>query len=359
MIRYTALRPLAAAFKAHPRPYPQPNISIRNFTHSVTGSTRPMVPIRLNRPTHIQDALFKTSTIQLVGINMTGDALKKEREEHRQQKLKADPEHVTTTSSVRKIFESSQTRKQVPNVSEEEGDMLKGIRADLKAVKEAFALDEVPPEVFWIGMAGLTPYIVTSISTLYLAWDMNYAREMGTGYLVDPQTAEALLHLLEPVQIGLGAIILSFLGAVHWGLEMAEYGGKHPYRRYTIGIIAPALAWPTILLPLDYAMLTQFIGFVGMYFMDAQACAMGWTPNWYSTYRFILTFVVGACIIMTLIGRGQIGDAITPAVGARRHLEEIRQVQREHVKREEEERSSRMGKDEKVKESKEQSQNEG
>jgi hypothetical protein len=71
-----------------------------------------------------------------------------------------------------------------------------------------FALNEVPPEVLWVGMAGLTPYVITSFTTLSLAWDINYAREMGMGYLVNPETADALLHLLEPIQIGLGAIIL-------------------------------------------------------------------------------------------------------------------------------------------------------
>jgi hypothetical protein len=32
-----------------------------------------------------------------------------------------------------------------------------------------------------------------------------------------------LLHFLEPLQIGYGASILSFLGAIHWGLEWAGY----------------------------------------------------------------------------------------------------------------------------------------
>ena len=37
---------------------------------------------------------------------------------------------------------------------------------------------------------------------------------------------------------------------------------------------------------------------------------MGWTPPWYGTYRFILTFVVGASIVLSLIGRGQVSDSI-------------------------------------------------
>ena len=87
---------------------------------------------------------------------------------------------------------------------------------------------------------------------------------------------------------------------------MAQYGGKYPYHRYAIGVLAPALAWPTVLLPLDYALLVQFAGFVGMYFADSQATTWGWAPRWYTTYRFILTFVVGACVIGTLVGRGQV-----------------------------------------------------
>lgn len=107
-------------------------------------------------------------------------------------------------------------------------------------------MGDVPKEVIRFGGLGLVPYVATSFSTLFLAWDMNYAVAHGTGVMVSAETAEHLLHVLEPVQIGLGAIILSFLGAVHWGLEMAEYGGKHPFRRYTIGILAPMLAWPTV-----------------------------------------------------------------------------------------------------------------
>jgi hypothetical protein len=60
-----------------------------------------------------------------------------------------------------------------------------------------------------------------------------------------------------------------------------------------------------VLLPLDYALLAQFVGFTGMYFADSQATVKGWAPRWYPTYRFILTFVVGVCIVTTLIGRGK------------------------------------------------------
>ena len=70
-------------------------------------------------------------------------------------------------------------------------------------------MGDVPKEVFWIGMSGLAPYVVTSFSTIYLAWENSYANSHhGTGYLVSKETADYLLQILEPTQIGLGAIIL-------------------------------------------------------------------------------------------------------------------------------------------------------
>lgn len=48
------------------------------------------------------------------------------------------------------------------------------------------------------------------------------------------------------------------------------------FRRYLIGFLAPALAWPTILLPTNMALIIQFLGFTGMYFADSSATRNGW-----------------------------------------------------------------------------------
>lgn len=108
----------------------------------------------------------------------------------------------------------------------------------------------------------------------------------------------------------MGDQILSFLGAIHWGLEWAGYGGKFGYRRYAAGVIAPAVAWPTLLFPVEYALITQFLAFTFLYYNDARAAAAGRAPHWYGMYRFVLTFVVGASIVATLIGREQIQQTI-------------------------------------------------
>jgi hypothetical protein len=49
--------------------------------------------------------------------------------------------------------------------------------------------------------------MATSLSTVYLAFDINHASEVGSGYLFSSQTAELLLHVIEPIQIGYGAVV--------------------------------------------------------------------------------------------------------------------------------------------------------
>ena len=83
------------------------------------------------------------------------------------------------------------------------------------------------------------------------------------------------------------------------------------YRRYAAGVVAPAVAWPTLLLPIEHALISQFLAFTFLYYSDARAASRGHAPQWYGMYRFVLTFVVGASIVASLIGREQIANTLT------------------------------------------------
>ncbi|KAJ5280886.1 hypothetical protein N7478_006258 [Penicillium angulare] len=192
-----------------------------------------------------------------------------------------------------------------------EVDMMAGMKSEAKVIKDTFSLSEVPKEALYLGMAGVVPYLATSLQTVALSYEINHAAQTGDGLIFSGQSAELMLHMLEPVQVAYGAVILSFLGAIHWGLEWAGYGGKFGYKRYAAGVIAPAVAWPTLLLPFEYALISQFLAFTFLYYNDARAATAGRAPHWYSMYRFVLTFVVGASIVATLIGREQIAQTLT------------------------------------------------
>lgn len=60
------------------------------------------------------------------------------------------------------------------------------------------------------------------------------------------------------------------------------------------------------------------------------------------TYRFVLTFVVGASIVISLIGRGQIADKISRLPGPADRLKALRETQMEEIEKEERERRARI-----------------
>ena len=76
-----------------------------------------------------------------------------------------------------------------------------------KTIKETFALNEVPREAFYLGFAGLLPYAATSLTTVYLAWDVNHADLTGHGLLLSGETATQILSYIQPLQIGYGAVV--------------------------------------------------------------------------------------------------------------------------------------------------------
>jgi hypothetical protein len=117
-----------------------------------------------------------------------------------QEKLTPHPSEISSASSVRHIFERGQA-------SGAQTTTHGGFKSDIETIKETFSLSEVPKESLYIGAAGILPYAATSLSTVYLAFDINYAHEHGTGYIFTPETAHQLLDTVTPIQIGYGAVV--------------------------------------------------------------------------------------------------------------------------------------------------------
>ena len=75
-----------------------------------------------------------------------------------------------------------------------------------------------------------------------------------------------------------------------------------------------------------------------MYYKDVRASRKGWAPQWYGVYRFVLTFIVGAAIVVSLIGRGQVADRIGRSSGPAERVRELREYQAEAAETEEDTR---------------------
>ncbi|OZJ06450.1 hypothetical protein BZG36_00577 [Bifiguratus adelaidae] len=162
-------------------------------------------------------------------------------------------------------------------------------------------LSQVPKGALLFGFTGTIPYVATSI------FSIQYANH--------PE----IMTILEPVQIGYGACIISFLGAIHWGLEIGGYNGSTGLKRYTLGVIPPLFAWPTLFLQPQYALWTQFVGFIGLLWLDVRAVDRGWAPRWYTWLRYWLTGIVGGSIILTIMGKERMQAKVEGHLGRKNY----------------------------------------
>jgi len=71
--------------------------------------------------------------------------------------------------------------------------------------------------------------------------------------------------------------LIKIIGALHWGMEIAGYGGHKGYYRLALGTAPMVLAWPTLgMLPMT-ALTLQWVGFTGLWYADSKATVAGWS----------------------------------------------------------------------------------
>ncbi|WP_424361759.1 DUF3429 domain-containing protein [Methylocystis parvus] len=139
----------------------------------------------------------------------------------------------------------------------------------------------VPHAAKWLGFAGAIPFVAGALASLPVAEPL---RPYGLALLLD-----------------YGAIILSFMGGVHWGAAMLRNdNGLGPLGRSVISSLV-ALPAPLIGGPAGLALLAA--GFGGLLVYDEQETRAGRLPAWYPQLRRPLTVIVVACLIIGAAAR--------------------------------------------------------
>lgn len=197
MLRSSATRPLIkriARIPAARSSYRAASVITKNATPlRQLNNTRPHSFRSLSRPT-------TTSLLYATKSSLPFDKIDKETEhKYAEEKLEPHPENVSTKSSVRRSFEGS-TKAQTD-------EMLGGVKSDIDTIRDTFSLNDVPKEPLYFGIAGVLPYAATSLSTLFLAYDINHFHSTGRELLFSPETAHHLLDQIVPIQIGYGAVV--------------------------------------------------------------------------------------------------------------------------------------------------------
>ena len=188
--------------------------------------------------------------------------------------------------------------------------------------KEAIETNDIPNGAILSGAAGLLPYLGTAASTVYLSRQAGMLQNSGastlfyfssdpaslTSYIelsaaggdtsLDAETALALLHHVESVQVAYGAVVLAFIGAVHWGFDFAGYPKVIGRDRLLLGLTPITLAIPTLLLPGQIALAAQLGAFSIAGFLDHRATTRGWSkcPVWQLYYSAEL--VDSTCMVL-------------------------------------------------------------
>lgn len=65
----------------------------------------------------------------------------------------------------------------------------------------------MPRQAYYVGMAGVLPYMATSLATVFCSYEISTAAASGSGMFMNEKTAELALHVIEPLQIGYGAVV--------------------------------------------------------------------------------------------------------------------------------------------------------
>lgn len=140
--------------------------------------------------------------------------------------------------------------------------------------------------VFWsrivtlAALAGLVPFVAGLAITLF------------------PSLSPITTLIFERAMIGYGALILSFLGGVRWGLRLQ--GGAGSDLIFLIGIFGSVAGFFTLLLPYTFGLVVLTIGFALQGAWDVWSNGV---PELYSKLRSMMTWLVCLVLLAILIAR--------------------------------------------------------
>jgi len=95
-----------------------------------------------------------------------------------------------------------------------------------------------------------------------------------------------------------GATIISFLGAIHWGLAMRD---EQPDPISIIwGVIPSLLAWGSLMIETNWGLVSQFITLWICFSVDFKRYTKYGVPHWLSM-RLQLTAIAGICLLLPVV----------------------------------------------------------
>ena len=139
----------------------------------------------------------------------------------------------------------------------------------------------VPHAAKWLGAVGAIPFVTAAIAGPFLSGSLEYP---------------VFLAL-----IAYGAVILSFLGGIQWGLSIATSrevnSDDASFRRLGISVLPTLIGWLALLVAPPVGIVILAIAFGLLLIVDLEASRKGEAPAWYPSLRWPLTVTVIASLL--------------------------------------------------------------
>lgn len=133
---------------------------------------------------------------------------------------------------------------------------------------------QAPRPAMVLGGAGVLPFV-----------GLTAALAFGLG---DPEQVSNALRLY-------GAIILSFMGGIHWGV--ATWRNEIRATPYAVSVLPALWGWAMALVPTTMGLVGLAAGFLLLLAYDLRCVRLGDLPDWYGRLRLWLTLAVCVCLI--------------------------------------------------------------
>ena len=141
---------------------------------------------------------------------------------------------------------------------------------------------------FALALSGAIPFVVGAVAQWWPILLGNYA------------------YLALPALLWYGAVILSFLGGIRWGLALRVLQPKRRIRLMILSVVPSLLGWFALFLPSQFALVALMIGFAGQGAWDTWTAEHSGAPPWFITLRVILSIIVVTALLVALIGYSEV-----------------------------------------------------
>ena len=144
----------------------------------------------------------------------------------------------------------------------------------------------IPFGARWLGLLGAVPFVTMTVVAV---------TDISSG--------------VDNIGVGLrayGALILSFLGGIQWGLAIRNSDGNARTRQgltmmLFLSIVPSLIGWTAVLVEELLGLGLLIVGFALVLIADVRMVNRGMGPRWHLRLRYPLTAVVISCLTITAL----------------------------------------------------------